>query len=71
MSKMLPTEISVEVYRMTDAARDYHDSYAFAAGYLGSMLADLIADLPKNKQVAAVKQLQATALKYATLAARK
>lgn len=71
MSKMLHTEISVEVNRMTDATRDYHDSYAFAAGYLGSMLAQLIADLPKHKQREAVRNLQDTASKYAQLAANK
>lgn len=71
MTKMLHTEISIEVGRMIYATHDYYDSYAFAAGYLGSMLAELIADLPKHKQKEAVQNLQNTALKYATMNAAK
>ena len=71
MTKMLYTEINVEVNRMTDATHDYHDTYAFAAGYLGTMLSSLIADLPKHKQREAIQNLQNTALKYRTLSATK
>ena len=65
MAKMLYTEVNVIVNNMTDATRDHHDSYAFAAGYLGSMLAGLIAELPKHKQLEAIRTLQATTRKYA------
>ena len=64
MTKATYSEISAIVNEMTDATRDHHDSYAFAAGYLGSMLAGLIADLPKHKQAEAIRTLQATTRKY-------
>ncbi len=65
MAKATYTEISVIVNEMTDTTRAHHDTYAFAAGYLSSLLASIIADLPKHKQAEAIRNLQATTLKYA------
>lgn len=71
MNKMLPTQISVEVDRMIDATNQYHDSYAFTAGYLGSLVTALIADLPQLAQREVVRNLQDTARKYTQLGANK
>lgn len=65
MSKATYTEISAIVNEMTETTRAHHDTYAYAAGYLSSMMADLIADLPKSKQAEAIRNLQATTRKYA------
>lgn len=48
----------LDEYRMTqasvnavsDASREYYEDYAYAAGYFGSMVADLIAQLPKAQR---------------------
>ena len=65
MSKATYTEISAIVNEMTETTRAHHDTYAYAAGYLSSMMADLIAALPKSKQAEAIRTLQATTRKYA------
>jgi hypothetical protein len=65
MTKATYTEISVIVYDMTEATYQANGgTYAFAAGYLSSMVAQLIVDLPKHKQLEAIRNIQATTLKY-------
>lgn len=64
MTKATYSTLSAIVNEMTEATRTEYDSYAFAAGYLGTMVASLIAELPKHKQKEMILQLQATTLKY-------
>jgi hypothetical protein len=71
MAKMNYAEIRVTVGEMTDVTRTYHDGYAFAAGYLGSMVSELVAALPKHKQVEYIRSMQETTKKYADLVAEK
>ena len=65
MTKMTYSEIRETVGQLTDASRAYHENYAFAAGYLGSMVAELVAQLPKNKQAEYIRGMQETVKKYA------
>ena len=38
------------INELTDRTNETYDGYAFAAGYLGSMLADVISELPKARR---------------------
>lgn len=43
-------ETQQAVTAMTDSSHSLYGSYAYAAGYMGSMIADLVALLPKAKR---------------------
>ena len=47
--KLTRSEVNVELQLFIESNKKY-DSYAYMCGYLQSMLADLIADMPKSKQ---------------------
>jgi hypothetical protein len=43
-------ETTNAISEVTDRTNEAYDGYAFAAGYLGSMLADVISELPKARR---------------------
>ena len=65
MTKATYSTCSAIVNEMTAATVAHYDTHAFAAGYLSTLVASLIADLPKHKQNEVIRQLQATTQKYA------
>lgn len=44
--------------RVIEKSVEKYDSYAYAAGFLGSMLAVMIEGLPKNQRAEAIKMLE-------------
>lgn len=57
-------ETQQAVNAMTDATYKAHDNYAYAAGYFGSLIADLVAQLPKAKRAEVRAQLLAKAEEF-------
>jgi hypothetical protein len=56
--KMLYSEVMTELREFSTASRAKYDSYSYAAGFLESMVGDLIADLPAEKQADALRHLR-------------
>ena len=65
MSKATYSEISAVAKEFSKVTRDEFDSYAFACGAYESMLAGIVADLPKHKQAEVLRHLQSMTAKYA------
>lgn len=65
MTKLTYSEISAIVGTMTETTRSAHDSYAFPAGYLSSVVSELIVDLPVRRQAEVIRSLQNLTAKYA------
>lgn len=60
-------ETQQAVNALTEASYEAHDnSYAYVAGYYGSMVADLIAQLPRAKRAEYREQLNRKALEFVT-----
>ena len=57
-------ETQQAVNAMTDAAHKLHENYAYVAGYYGSMIADLVSQLPKAKRAEVREQLRKQAQKF-------
>jgi len=57
-------ETQQAVNAMSDASHKLYGDYAYAAGYFGSMIADLVAQLPKAKRAEVRAQLLKTADKH-------
>lgn len=57
-------ETQQAVNSMCDASHKLYGDYAYAAGYFGSMIADLVAQLPKAKRAEVRAQLLKTADKH-------
>ncbi len=58
--KLQYAEIRSIISNMSEASYSKHGSYSYAAGYLESQLADVMADLPANKQNDIIRILQQT-----------
>lgn len=52
------------VNSMTDASYKNYGDFAYAAGYFGSMIADLVAQLPKAKRAEVREQLLRKAAEF-------
>jgi len=59
-SKLQYTEIRSIISNMSEASYSKYGSYSYSAGYLESQLAQVMADLPANKQIDIIKTLQRT-----------
>ncbi len=58
--KLQYAEIRSIISNMSEASYSKYGSYSYAAGYLESQLADVMADLPANKQNDIIRILQQT-----------
>lgn len=56
--KLTYSELSVKLKEFSNATNDRYNSYAFAAGFFESTLANLLADLPVRKQNEVISSLQ-------------
>lgn len=54
-------ETQQAINAMSDSTHKLYGDYAYAAGYFGSMIADLVAQLPKAKRAEVRAQLLKTA----------
>lgn len=61
MAKFTSAEITPVVETMIKLSHAKHGNHSFAAGYLGSMLSQVLVDLPKHKQAEILQRLQVTA----------
>ena len=57
-------ETQQAINSMTDASYKLYEDYAYAAGYYGSMIADLVSQLPKAKRAEVRAQLLKQAEKF-------
>jgi hypothetical protein len=57
-------ETQQAVNSMTDSTHKLYGDYAYVAGYYGSMIADLVAQLPKAKRAEVRAQLLKSAEKF-------
>jgi len=57
-------ETQQAINAMSDSTHKLYGDYAYAAGYFGSMIADLVAQLPKAKRAEVRAQLLKTADKH-------
>jgi hypothetical protein len=57
-------ETQQSVNAFTDASHKLHGDYAYAAGYFGSLVADLVSQLPKAKRAEYRAQLFRQAEKF-------
>lgn len=57
-------ETQQAINAMSDTTHKLYGDYAYAAGYFGSMIADLVAQLPKAKRAEVRAQLLKTADKH-------
>lgn len=55
--KMDYSDIATVIDNFTTASRAKYDTTAFSAGYLGSLLAGIVSDMPLAKQLAIINQL--------------
>lgn len=58
LTKVTREQARAELKNFTEATYPKYQSYAYAAGYLESLAAELIAELPKARQVQVIKQLR-------------
>lgn len=54
------------VNALTDRSYEFYDGYAYAAGFLGSMLREAIAELPRARREAMREQLNRKAQEFVT-----
>lgn len=59
--KMTYEQIKAELKNFTEASRTAHGSHSYAAGYLESLCASLIAELPARRQ-----EMEATLIRRTT-----
>jgi len=59
-SKLQYAEIHNVIREFSDASQTKYNSYAYAAGYLESQLAQVLAELPINKQADIINLFQRT-----------
>lgn len=59
-SKLQYAEIHNVIREFSDASQTKYNSYAYAAGYLESQLAQVVSDLPANKQTEIMNLFQRT-----------
>ena len=57
-------ETSDAVRELTDRSHEAHGNYAYAAGFLGSVLQEAIAELPKQRRADFRNRLYRQALKF-------
>lgn len=57
-------ETQQAINAMSDATHKLYGDYGYAAGYFGSMIADLVSQLPKAKRAEVRAQLLKTADKH-------
>lgn len=57
-SKMSYLEVMEELREFSVLSRVKYDSYSYSTGFLESMVGDLIADLPAQKQADALRHLR-------------
>jgi hypothetical protein len=65
MTKATYSEISAVAKEFSKVTRLHYDSYAYACGAYESILASIVADLPKHKQAEVLRNLQSMTAKYA------
>ena len=58
MTKLTYTEIANELRQTSQVSLEVKGSYAYATGMYESIIAGLLADLPKHKQLEVVRSLQ-------------
>jgi hypothetical protein len=58
MSKLTYSDIAAELRETSQVALSTKGSYAYATGMYESILASLVVDLPKNKQLEVIRILQ-------------
>lgn len=58
--KFVKADIVTVLKSFADRTYEQCGSHSYAAGYYESMLASVLAEMPRNKQVECLKQLQST-----------
>jgi len=58
MSKLTYSDVALELRVTSQVALDTKGSYAYATGMYESILASLVVDLPKHKQMEVIRTLQ-------------
>jgi len=56
--EVMSTESRELISRFIDVCIDEYDSYAYSAGYLGSLLADVLEQLPDNQARPFIRQME-------------
>jgi hypothetical protein len=55
--KMNYSEVAKVIDNFTQASKVKYDTMAYSAGYLGSLLTDIVSNMPRAKQLAIINQL--------------
>jgi hypothetical protein len=58
MSKLTYSDIAAELRDTSQVSMQTKGSYSYATGYYESIIAGLVADLPKHKQMEVIRGLQ-------------
>ena len=58
MSKLTYSDIAAELRDTSQVSMQTKGSYSYATGYYESIIAGLVADLPKHKQMEVIRSLQ-------------
>ena len=58
MSKLTYSDIAAELRDTSQVSMQTKGSYSYATGYYESIIAGLVADLPKHKQMEVIRTLQ-------------
>ena len=58
MSKLTYSDVALELRETSKVSMDTKGSYAYATGMYESILASLVVDLPKHKQMEVIRTLQ-------------
>lgn len=60
-------ETSMAVNKLADTSNEYHEGYAYAAGFLGIMLQEAIGELPRARREEMRRRLLSKAEEYQNL----
>ena len=57
-------EVDTVIREFTDTTKEYFGNHAYSAGFLGSMLNQLMTEVPVNRQQELLEYLKTFTLKY-------